>query len=264
MDATRSARPSCPACSTSCPASRTVLIKLAGPRYQAPTRQRLGKLQVRAEARRSATPTDGRADVEIEVVYDGADLDEVARLTGLTPDQVVAAHTGTLWRVGFGGFAPGFAYLIGGDARLEVPRRAEPRTKVPAGSVGLAGEFSGVYPRESPGGWQLIGRTADSGAVGRRPRPARPADAGHVGPVPGGDSHDHDAGDPAHRAAGADRGSRPARHGAHGGHAAPARPTAGRTRWPTGWSPTPATAPPSRSRSAGSPRGCAAATSRSR
>ena len=73
---------------------------------------------------------------------------------------MVAAHTGTPWRVGFGGFAPGFAYLVGGDSRLEVPRRAEPRTKVPVGSVGLAGEFSGVYPRESPGGWQLIGRTS--------------------------------------------------------------------------------------------------------
>ena len=79
--------------------------------------------------------------------------------------QVVAAHTGTPWRVGFGGFAPGFAYLVGGDSRLEVPRRAEPRTKVPAGSVGLAGEFSGVYPRESPGGWQLIGRTSQSQAA---------------------------------------------------------------------------------------------------
>ena len=73
--------------------------------------------------------------------------------------QVVAAHTDTPWRVGFGGFAPGFAYLVGGDPRLNVPRRSEPRTKVPVGSVGLAGEFSGVYPRESPGGWQLIGHT---------------------------------------------------------------------------------------------------------
>ena len=143
------------------PASRTVLIKLAGPRYQPPTRQRLGKLQVAPEAvSHSSAPADGRADVQIDVVYDGPDLDEVARLTGLTADEVVAAHTGTPWRVGFGGFAPGFAYLIGGDSRLEVGRRAEPRTKVPAGSVGLAGEFSGVYPRESPGGWQLIGRTA--------------------------------------------------------------------------------------------------------
>jgi len=142
------------------PASRTVLLKLARPRYQAPTRQRLSKLRVSPEALSDATaPTEGRADVEIDVVYDGADLDEVARLTGLTADQVIAAHTGTMWRVGFGGFAPGFAYLVGGDPRLEVPRRSEPRTKVPTGSVGLAGEFSGVYPRESPGGWQLIGHT---------------------------------------------------------------------------------------------------------
>ena len=145
------------------PASRTVLLKLDGPRYQAPTRQRLSKLRVEPEAVADSTaPGDGSADVQIDVVYDGPDLDEVVRLTGLTADQVIAAHTGTLWRVGFGGFAPGFAYLVGGDSRLEVPRRAEPRTKVPVGSVGLAGEFSGVYPRESPGGWQLIGRTSAS------------------------------------------------------------------------------------------------------
>jgi KipI family sensor histidine kinase inhibitor len=141
------------------PASRTVLLKLAGPRYQAPTRQRLGKLRVTAES--LAEHNQGQADIEIGVVYDGADLEEVSRLTGMTPDQVIAAHTGTPWRVGFGGFAPGFAYLIGGDERLNVPRQSEPRTRVPAGSVALAGEFSAIYPRESPGGWQLIGRMAD-------------------------------------------------------------------------------------------------------
>jgi KipI family sensor histidine kinase inhibitor len=142
------------------PAARTVLVELAGPRYQAPTRQRLAALRLdRAALEDSTAPAGREPDVVIDVVYDGADLDEVARLTGLAADQVVAAHTGTLWRAGFGGFAPGFAYLVGGDARLQVPRRAEPRTKVPAGSVGLAGKFSGVYPRESPGGWQLIGRT---------------------------------------------------------------------------------------------------------
>ncbi len=97
--------------------------------------------------------------VEIPVVYDGPDLAEVAELTGLDADEVVAAHTGTPWRVGFGGFAPGFAYLTGGDPRLNVERRSEPRTSVPPGAVGLAGEFSGIYPRSSPGGWQLIGRT---------------------------------------------------------------------------------------------------------
>ena len=77
----------------------------------------------------------------------------------LSEADVVAAHTGTSWRIAFGGFAPGFAYLTGGDPRLQVPRRDEPRTTVPAGAVGLAGEYSGVYPRPSPGGWQLIGRT---------------------------------------------------------------------------------------------------------
>ncbi len=142
------------------PASRTVLVKLDGPRYQSPTRQRLSKLRIAQEAVDDATsPVDGRTDVVIDVVYDGADLDEVAKLTGLDRKDVIAAHTRAPWRVGFGGFAPGFGYLVGGDERLNVPRRAEPRTKVPTGSVGLAGEFSGVYPRESPGGWQLIGHT---------------------------------------------------------------------------------------------------------
>jgi KipI family sensor histidine kinase inhibitor len=93
------------------------------------------------------------------VQYDGPDLAEVAKLTGLSVDGVIAAHTGTEWKVAFGGFAPGFAYLTGGDPRLEVPRRSEPRTAVPSGSVALAGEFSAIYPRSSPGGWQLIGRT---------------------------------------------------------------------------------------------------------
>lgn len=140
------------------PASKTVLLKLAGPRYLAPTRQRLKNLRLHRPVDEQARA--GQPDVVIEVTYDGADLADVAALTGLSVDEVVAAHTGTHWQVGFGGFAPGFAYLIGGDPRLQVPRRAEPRTRVPAGSVGLAGEFSGVYPRESPGGWQLIGRTS--------------------------------------------------------------------------------------------------------
>jgi KipI family sensor histidine kinase inhibitor len=139
------------------PASRTVLLELAGPRDQAPTRQRLARLQVDPAA--TAANDDGHIDVVIGVVYDGVDLADVAELTGLGVSGVIEAHTARPWRCGFGGFAPGFAYLVGGDPRLAVPRRSEPRTKVPAGSVGLAGEFSGVYPRQSPGGWQLIGHT---------------------------------------------------------------------------------------------------------
>lgn len=138
------------------PAARTVLVTLSGPDRQDATRRRLAGLVV-APAPRPAG--DNPADLVLDVVYDGADLADVAALLGIGVDDVVAAHTGTAWRVGFSGFAPGFAYLIDGDPRLRVPRRAEPRTRVPAGAVGLAGEFSGVYPRESPGGWQLIGRT---------------------------------------------------------------------------------------------------------
>lgn len=152
------------------PATRTILLKLAGPQYLAPTRQRLQKLPLHGAV--SAADAATEPDVVIEVTYDGADLSVVADLTGLSTAEVVAAHTGSLWRVGFAGFAPGFAYLVDGDPRLQVPRRAEPRTRVPAGAVGLAGEFSGVYPRESPGGWQLIGRTSAVLFDVDRPQPA--------------------------------------------------------------------------------------------
>lgn len=97
--------------------------------------------------------------VEIPVLYDGADLAEAAELLGWSPEELVRRHTGAAWTVGFVGFAPGFAYLTSDDPELVVPRRASPRTRVPAGSVALAGPYSGVYPRESPGGWQLLGRT---------------------------------------------------------------------------------------------------------
>jgi KipI family sensor histidine kinase inhibitor len=138
------------------PASRTVMVKVDGARYLPATRWHIEKLGVAPEEDIVPPAT---AEVVIDVVYDGADLDEVGRITGLGAAGVVAAHTGARWRVAFGGFVPGFAYLVGGDPRLDVPRRDEPRTRVPAGSVALAGEFSGVYPRETPGGWQLIGRT---------------------------------------------------------------------------------------------------------
>jgi KipI family sensor histidine kinase inhibitor len=99
------------------------------------------------------------AEVVIGVRYDGADLADVAELVGLTEHEVIAAHTGQAWTVGFCGFAPGFGYLHGENTTLRVPRRAVPRTSVPAGAVGLADVWSGIYPRRGPGGWQLIGHT---------------------------------------------------------------------------------------------------------
>jgi KipI family sensor histidine kinase inhibitor len=97
--------------------------------------------------------------VELPVVYDGEDLDEVASVLGCDVAEVVRRHTEQPWTVAFCGFAPGFGYLTSDSGDWDLPRRSSPRTKVPAGAVALAGQFCGVYPRESPGGWQLIGRT---------------------------------------------------------------------------------------------------------
>ncbi|MFQ6396964.1 5-oxoprolinase subunit B family protein [Nocardia sp. KC 131] len=97
--------------------------------------------------------------VLILVRYDGADLDEVAQSLGLSTAEVIAAHTGTVWRCAFVGFAPGFGYLESPDGRLTVPRRSAARTTIPAGAVALAGGYTAVYPRSTPGGWQLIGST---------------------------------------------------------------------------------------------------------
>jgi KipI family sensor histidine kinase inhibitor len=105
-------------------------------------------------------PPEWGRRIEIPVVYDGADLDEVAQLVQLSPEEVVERHADAEYVAAFIGFAPGFAYLIGGDARLHVPRRPHPRERVPAGSVAIAGPYSGVYPRNTPGGWRLLGRTA--------------------------------------------------------------------------------------------------------
>jgi KipI family sensor histidine kinase inhibitor len=138
------------------PGARTVLLDCGSPALD---RAALARLLDGWDRTKAPTPGAG-AVVRVPVRYDGADLAEVATLTGSTPDQVVAAHTGTELTVAFCGFSPGFAYLTGLPDWLRVPRRAEPRTAVPAGAVALAGEYSGVYPRPSPGGWQLIGRTA--------------------------------------------------------------------------------------------------------
>ena len=97
------------------------------------------------------------AAVELAVAYDGPDLEEVAAACSVSIDEFVERHSGAGYRVAFIGFAPGFAYLTGGDPELAPPRRAEPRTRVPAGSLAIAGPYSAVYPRESPGGWNLVG-----------------------------------------------------------------------------------------------------------
>lgn len=136
------------------PSSQTLLVRIdLGHTSLAEVARDIAALEVRHGQPNTGDP------IEVPVVYDGRDLEEVAQLTGLGVDGVIEAHTAQLWVVGFVGFAPGFGYLVGEDERLRVPRRAEPRTAVPPGAVGLADRFSGVYPRRSPGGWQLIGRT---------------------------------------------------------------------------------------------------------
>jgi len=136
------------------PAARTLLIHFRP--VVLPWRklvQAIAQRDLSAQTERSSTL------IEIPVHYDGEDLAEVAQLLGITPQEVIRRHTGSEYTVAFTGFAPGFAYLAGGHPSFNVPRRSTPRTRIPAGAVGLAGSFSGVYPQASPGGWQIIGTT---------------------------------------------------------------------------------------------------------
>ncbi|MFP1601082.1 5-oxoprolinase/urea amidolyase family protein [Microbacterium sp. 2216-1] len=136
------------------PGARTVLVRF-DPRQV--TAERLAEtLRATASDARDVPPG---AEVTIPVRYDGDDLDDVARALNISADELVGRHLAAGWQVAFTGFAPGFGYLVCDDPLFDVPRRLSPRTRVPAGSVALAGGFTGVYPRESPGGWQLIGRT---------------------------------------------------------------------------------------------------------
>ncbi|WP_030321650.1 5-oxoprolinase subunit B family protein [Streptomyces sp. NRRL B-3229] len=133
------------------PAARTVLLDgLADP-------ARLAAELTAAEV--PPAPPRAREAVELRVRYDGPDLADVAAHWGVPPREVARIHAGSEFTVAFCGFAPGFGYLTGLPARYHVPRRDTPRTAVPAGSVALAGPYTGVYPRSSPGGWQLIGTT---------------------------------------------------------------------------------------------------------
>jgi KipI family sensor histidine kinase inhibitor len=151
------------------PAERTLLLVGATAQDAAALETLLRQLPAAPEDR------SGTAVHTVPVVYDGEDLDEVAALLGMSAQALVTAHTSTRWTAAFGGFAPGFAYLLpaagiepGTDSPAaatphgppwEVPRRAEPRTRVPSGAVALASRYSAIYPRPSPGGWQLIGST---------------------------------------------------------------------------------------------------------
>lgn len=136
------------------PGARTVLV-----RFDAGTTDAARVTEaVRATTPALVGPSEGPV-VEIPVTYDGEDLGEVAALTGLSEAEVVARHQGASYRVAFCGFSPGFAYLTGLPRELHVPRRETPRTVVPAGSVAVAGDYASVYPRASPGGWRLLGRT---------------------------------------------------------------------------------------------------------
>lgn len=135
------------------PGYRTLLVTTRSAAQAAAVREALPRLPLPV-----LEQVRGRL-VELPVVYDGPDLAEVARTTGLPEPEVVRRHTAPEYLVAFLGFAPGFPYLVGLDPALHVPRRETPRTRVPAGSVGLAGAQTGVYSTATPGGWQLIGRT---------------------------------------------------------------------------------------------------------
>ncbi|GAB2748389.1 5-oxoprolinase subunit B family protein [Kitasatospora kifunensis] len=133
------------------PAARTVLLDgLDDPRGLA--RELVGRRVP------PLPPTAGEV-ITIPVRYDGEDLSTVAALWGVREEEVAHIHSAAHYRVAFGGFAPGFGYLTGLGEQYHVPRRAVPRTAVPAGSIALAGAYTGIYPRSSPGGWQLIGST---------------------------------------------------------------------------------------------------------
>lgn len=160
------------------PAARTVLVVCDEGTPVAGLRDRLA-----AAVPQQVGPADGPL-VEVPVAYDGEDLAQVAALTGLTSEEVVARHAAATYVAAFGGFAPGFAYLTGLDPALRVPRLRTPRTRVPAGSVAVAGEWSAVYPRVSPGGWLLLGRTDLELFDARRDPPALLAPGTHVRFVP--------------------------------------------------------------------------------
>jgi KipI family sensor histidine kinase inhibitor len=136
------------------PAASTVLAAFR-PGTNGPTQLRPVLDTVDLDRRTEAQPRE----VVIQVHYDGPDLDLVAETAGTDVEGVIAAHTEAHYRVAFTGFAPGFGYLVGLPPALRQPRLDNPRKRVPPGSVGIAGDYTGVYPTASPGGWRLLGHT---------------------------------------------------------------------------------------------------------
>ncbi len=139
------------------PAARTLMVRVAT--GLAADDRLASEILARQPAPGTVREAGQIETVEIPMTYDGEDLADVAAHMGLGVDEVIAAHQATTWQVAFCGFAPGFAYMTCDDPRFDVPRRPAPRTKIPAGSVALAGRFCGIYPQETPGGWQLLGTT---------------------------------------------------------------------------------------------------------
>lgn len=134
------------------PAATTVLVRWTGATPAAELREALAAV-------RPVAGSAGATAVVIPVRYDGPDLAAVAAAAGCSPAEVVALHSGAAYEVAFCGFAPGFGYLTGLPDALHLPRRATPRTVVPAGSVAIAAGYAAVYPASSPGGWHLVGST---------------------------------------------------------------------------------------------------------
>ncbi len=153
------------------PAAQTILVTTE-PRVELRT---LEQSIQRVIATADHVDAEARPDTEtvrISVSYDGTDLDDVASMLGISVDDVIREHTSRTWRCAFVGFAPGFGYLESSTPGLVVPRREQSRMSVPSGAVALAGGYSAVYPRRSPGGWQIIGTTTLAIWDLDRPQPA--------------------------------------------------------------------------------------------
>lgn len=156
------------------PAARTVLISVRPGTSLSPVRRVLDEVDL-------SHPAEVRSrEVRIPVHYDGPDLELVARTAGISEAEVVDLHSGSEYEVAFCGFAPGFGYLVGLPEALRQPRLDSPRTKVPAGSVAIAGEFTAAYPRATPGGWRLLGHTDATLFDASRDEPALLAPGDHV------------------------------------------------------------------------------------